>query len=1308
MSSSALPPSTSRTFSSAFPPRYLVLSGECPGEGFWCQARTYEELLEHVRQVWGEDYYPVFKYRAQASPSGAEEEIRYHSSSSIFGFEQLPGVKRHMVKNTTREAGQTSARSTTIKAANAPLSPSSSLPSSLKTAEVAREETVSVGQGSSARASLHLGSKYGHHRSVNQGEMPLVRDEKHSQRSESSITAEERTKNVNEEEEKDKKCIPSDNVTVGCTAEERSEKKVNDQVLCSSSFSATNTSSSADLPDCKEEKGHCVKKHEKSDPLELEQEEDKRQTEVFSTSTLVTCGYYPRPVAGRTGMCFVIIDDALDFNIWLTGGAVLRDATTHSQVEEKEACSSLLPAPMEPLTAKLFAFQKTTLERPDILFHEMDSVRMMTCQKEKLPLSFSNPYTHSCRSPCLSSPTTVGTEANVNEKDTTSEGSGSQPKYDAAACPHPNGTEKKVGDSKTFSLRYRPYYHTITNKDGIFRFRSSPAVKHHEDSVVRVPFHSLLPPLWLVKLNITCVLRHSNASEVILWQAGSPLSGGSGWWGQLWLKAASAWGIHRPLFCYVDFTMGVQKFFITDVIQFRMWAEGIGMDRPELLVLEQAPSSNLCVDAQLKQHIQEHFAAHPPGPPQPPRELTLQKIAEKLLQLERNELVKRVNRGKNGKTFGWSVKEDPVETAQLKSPYVAGIPLHRLGIRSSESSREHSAAGKSWEGLQMGESDLEKKEVGEVAESRRREKKSVREGKKNGVTLQKKENQVAAREGDTLREHMGAWESPMEEKRHMRWGKTDDRDEEKNRVEDGFWEEEDEEEGDSDNEEDEEWEEESGAFTLMELEILLQVLKEQGRPTVALAELIEVEKRMQKITRASAFASPTNLSSPKPYVSSTGSTDSPSCVLKETQREEKGRIENVEENRQKMSVLTKFGELDKQQEEKTKGESVKENREHEERQENGERLVRSAERTCMTSTSSQEGEKKEGELLFSPTLLKSASSPLLAGRPPLSHAPKPACTPFRASSSESLSPTAAKNPHSPSPRRKRRGSPLKKEKKVRESMRISSCTSPWTVAAILEEAEAASAIFSHSPTVTGSRRGISSPHTANVTSAPPPDVFPIISPSFSPLGPLRALPSLYPHSPYLEYRTGSGTNTFTSKVSGGRRVQKVSPTRHDTPNERIKRDKNEKNSRPSSFSTSSMSAFPLISHSTAETNPTPLSSAVPAFLHSFRALKRSCCPLSKRECGRPQQQSIQRGDYGPHFTTPAWPARVETRCTGGGHQAEEEWYDGLPSSPFFTVNQLRQEAEHHRRLLRAKASMGFRDEVLGKGAKKPHKEGGEM
>ncbi|GET87389.1 hypothetical protein, conserved [Leishmania tarentolae] len=72
--------------------RFLVLSGECPGEGVWCWAKTYTELVECVRTAWGSDFRPIFKYKlpctltdenAHTRREAAEEKPQLQAEASI-------------------------------------------------------------------------------------------------------------------------------------------------------------------------------------------------------------------------------------------------------------------------------------------------------------------------------------------------------------------------------------------------------------------------------------------------------------------------------------------------------------------------------------------------------------------------------------------------------------------------------------------------------------------------------------------------------------------------------------------------------------------------------------------------------------------------------------------------------------------------------------------------------------------------------------------------------------------------------------------------------------------------------------------------------------------------------------------------------------------------------------------------------------------------------------------------------------------------------------------------------------------------
>ncbi|KAG5481958.1 hypothetical protein LSCM1_05670 [Leishmania martiniquensis] len=55
--------------------RFLVLSGECPGEGVWCWAKTYTELVQCVQAAWGSDFRPVFKYKLPCALTNANTRM---------------------------------------------------------------------------------------------------------------------------------------------------------------------------------------------------------------------------------------------------------------------------------------------------------------------------------------------------------------------------------------------------------------------------------------------------------------------------------------------------------------------------------------------------------------------------------------------------------------------------------------------------------------------------------------------------------------------------------------------------------------------------------------------------------------------------------------------------------------------------------------------------------------------------------------------------------------------------------------------------------------------------------------------------------------------------------------------------------------------------------------------------------------------------------------------------------------------------------------------------------------------------------
>lgn len=796
---------------------YMVLSGECPGEAFWCNASTFEGLVNSVRQVWGEDYVPLFKYRVQASTEGAEEEMRYHSSSSIFGFEKLPPVRKAMMRKKRGEEEENNSKASAAPPMHESASSCTpSLPplSSFSSALLSRNENVPTKEEKNGLSEIEKEEeeqqREGKERVTTATSTSTCRRTSSGSRNRTHAAAKELS-------DVQLDSLPRREETEHMRVEEK-VKENQGKIITGSVLLATTTREV-------EERG-----------------EDKNRHSTISH--LPSPPSAPKPSylaanAGRTGMCFVIIDDELDFRIWHTGGSVLEE-WARRQINESMADSSslpfpspLAPPPYKPLTLKLFAFRKTTVECPDILFHEMDEVRRTGMAQWD--------------GPAIETVTAVGAS------------SSGVPPPPHCGNSRSTGTNAQVGggggEGKVqMDPTYRPYYHTVTNKDGIFRFRSSPAVKHHEDSVLRVPQHSLLPPSWLLKLNITCVLRHSNTSEVILWQAGSPLSGGSGWWGHLWHKAASAWGIHRPIFSYLDFAMGFQHFFINDVIGFRMWAEGVGLDRPELLVLEQAPSSHLCMNAFLKSAMLQYFEAHPPcSPPQPPREVTLQRVIEKLAQLEREENEARVGKGggygrkkEGGRECAgpWSVAGDPPAVAELKSPYIAGLPLHRLGISSPISQKvEGNPPGRERDmGTPSPQQDDRMsrrapstattspatQKDGQVEETRGRN--GVKKGEemeRNILHHQERAVQIKGDENEVGKDVLLRGE--CHEGREC--GRMLENEEEEEEEE--IW-------IDDDDDDDSQY-----SFTLLELETLERVLREQGRPTVALRQLIEVEKRIQ-------------------------------------------------------------------------------------------------------------------------------------------------------------------------------------------------------------------------------------------------------------------------------------------------------------------------------------------------------------------------------------------------------------------------------------------------------------------------------
>ncbi|ORC84326.1 uncharacterized protein TM35_000461450 [Trypanosoma theileri] len=48
--------------------KYLVLNGHLPGEGMWSTAESYSALVAQIKEAYGEDYDPIFKYKLACNP----------------------------------------------------------------------------------------------------------------------------------------------------------------------------------------------------------------------------------------------------------------------------------------------------------------------------------------------------------------------------------------------------------------------------------------------------------------------------------------------------------------------------------------------------------------------------------------------------------------------------------------------------------------------------------------------------------------------------------------------------------------------------------------------------------------------------------------------------------------------------------------------------------------------------------------------------------------------------------------------------------------------------------------------------------------------------------------------------------------------------------------------------------------------------------------------------------------------------------------------------------------------------------------
>lgn len=1308
------------TSSSSLPPPYLVISGECPGEGFWSRANTYEALVAHVQRVWGEEYLPIFKYRVQASPDGAKEELKYHSSTSLFSFEALPQVRDKAQRETQQEVKSSAPISTSTPLPSLASSSSGPVSATANTAPSPSENSprAPVTEDLTKDAATEEDDTRETLQTENKEETAIAADEERPAQDEEENRISSETEKVKEVEhevlavEKEDASLPSkESALEGSVKAEEEVPHTQRAVTNNEDHGEAPQEGAPRKTSCHDEEKTSmatdanIKEPHVSTAQDAANEKQRTTTVVGGNTITITsslpearmCSFYFGPNAGRTGMAWVVLDDALDFMLWQTGGGMLDGEATLRLSEEGKlgeggaglvtATPSLprhRPPALKPLTLKLFAFRKTTMERPDVLFHEMDAVR---------------------RAPPRNIPKTVTSSAPPMKVGACTDGVEDQKKEE----------KEKANAVENMGFLYRPFYHTITNKDGIFRFRSSPAVKHFEDSVLRVPMRSLLPPLWLLKLNITCVLRHSNASEVILWQAGSPLSGGVGWWGQLWHKAASAWGIHRPIFAYLDFTSGFQHILITDVIQFRMWAEGVGLDRPELFVLEQAPSSHLGIDAFLKDQLRQHVAAHPPGPPRVPRELTMQRVLDKLEQLEREELEARVGRGREGRPWKWSVAADRPEVARLRSPYIDGIPLHRLGIWPATGPNRRRTSGTS--PSHGSEEQQEKKEEPHPGSNR---------------------------EGDV---------APKETPCHT---KEEDDDEEEIET----------------DEEDEEAEEDPYALTLLELEMLRRMLEAEGRPTVALRELIEVEKRLQKygppywrhekdvpsqreetlsslplhgMTAVPRGARRISREKETATPASQGVPSSAMGMVKRMDKSERDSILGVK--------YTRNDQREKENEDKTRNEEVSAYF--------LQRVPPLALQTTPPPTSSSSFLPPLSSLPAAASSLRTTgqegSTRKTNGWPRYEHhlrglmdevSSLPRGHASTSAEEEKVDPT--RRPHAPAaaPHQTRKNGRLGRRKRqsstgsANRSTASSNRLSPWIVAAVLDEGEAAHTIFQQhhgAPSRFSSSHQKAYPARCTHSSYP---VAPSIQLPFPP--PLSEESHSLPHS-----SSAAAATVFCVEAKGVAELQEgpVEDTGKNSPPPTVTMPLSSteaiedlslctRSSRvpPTGASSSSLPPSPSLTAAPSR-HPTPAhtrgpmkggttfpgdascrphgrterrlphrpssssssSSSLYSFLQSLHTLKKSFHPPRLERAKVETHRGIQRGDYGPRFTTPAstlwW---VEGQEPGNGRAKrypmtkEDAMYCSLPlTPPKLTMDQSQQASSaHHRLLLRLQRMKG--------------------
>lgn len=178
--------------------------------------------------------------------------------------------------------------------------------------------------------------------------------------------------------------------------------------------------------------------------------------------------------------------------------------------------------------------------------------------------------------------------------------------------------------------------------------RASPPVRRADSDIIEVPLQSLLEPAWLVRLGVSAVLRHSTApAEVILFSAHTPAGQGELPWGALCLKARHAWGVHAPQFRYVDLSHGVTQMLVNHVNDFRAWVRQVRQGNCELLVVEQAATASrgeAFVPATVRAAIHRHYAHEWPEEGRGGASANVVVLVRRLKALEREERIAAVAR----------------------------------------------------------------------------------------------------------------------------------------------------------------------------------------------------------------------------------------------------------------------------------------------------------------------------------------------------------------------------------------------------------------------------------------------------------------------------------------------------------------------------------------------------------------------------------------------------------------------------------------------------------------------------------------